>query len=68
MSRFFATGDTDSDSAGESSEEEQQPQKPVAVTKLGVCGVRRCGCVMVCLCVAGDLSSYSVMMMRMRRE
>lgn len=32
MSRFFATGDTDSDSAVESSEEEQQ-QKPVAATK-----------------------------------
>ena len=31
MSRFFATGDTDSESGGESSEEEQQ--KPVAVTK-----------------------------------
>jgi len=32
MSRFFATGDTDSDSGDESSEGEQ-PQKPVAVTK-----------------------------------
>ena len=32
MSRFFATGDTDSESEGQSSEEEQQ-QRPVAVTK-----------------------------------
>lgn len=30
MSRFFATGDTDSESAAESSEEEQ---KPVTTTK-----------------------------------
>ena len=33
MSRFFATGDTDSESASESSEEEQKPAAPTRLMK-----------------------------------